>query len=127
MNSWNGVGRLTKDPVKKDTNSEVTICNFTVACNKRVKRDGKPDANFIPCVAFGKTAEFILKWFTKGKMIVVQDAEIETDSFDGKDGKVFTWQLNVGRVEFAGDSSGNGSGAESQGDNGEGSEETRPY
>lgn len=65
------MGRLTRDPeVRYSQGSEpVAVVRFGIAVNKRFKRDGEPDADFINCVAFGKTGEFTSKYFKKGMMI----------------------------------------------------------
>ena len=58
-------GRLTRDPETKQTQSDSTVVRFSVAVDRRFKRDGEPTADFFNCVAFGKTAEFVQKYFAK--------------------------------------------------------------
>lgn len=67
------MGRLTADPeVRYSQSAEpLAIVRFSIAVNKRFKRDGEPDADFINCVAFGKVGEFTSKYFKKGMMISV--------------------------------------------------------
>jgi len=67
------MGRLTKDPeVRYSQGSEpLAIARYNLAVNKRFKRQGEPDADFIPCVAFGKTGEFAERYFRKGQMVSV--------------------------------------------------------
>ncbi len=73
MNKVILMGRLTADPeVRYSQGSEpLAIVRFSIAVNKRFKREGEPDADFINCVAFGKTGEFTSKYFKKGMMISV--------------------------------------------------------
>lgn len=73
MNKVILMGRLTADPeVRYSQSAEpLAIVRFSIAVNKRFKRDGEPDADFINCVAFGKTGEFTSKYFKKGMMISV--------------------------------------------------------
>lgn len=86
MNKAILMGRLTRDPeVRYSQSAEPTaVVRFTVAVNRRFKRDGEQDADFIGCVAFGKTGEFIGRYFKKGSMISVA-GRIQTGSYE-KDG-----------------------------------------
>lgn len=100
MNKVILVGNLTRDPeltVKGDN----TICKFTVACQRSFKNsEGKYDADFIFCAAFGKTAEFVNKYFSKGKKIALT-GEIRTGSYKKDNGEtVYTTTVNVNDVEF---------------------------
>lgn len=67
------MGRLTRDPeVRYSQSAEpLAIARYSLAVNKRFKRQGEPDADFIPCVAFGKSGEFAEKYLNKGKQICV--------------------------------------------------------
>lgn len=95
-------GRLTKDPeVRYSTGENATaIARFTLAVDRRIKKEND-NADFIGCIAFGKTAEFVEKYFTKGmKMNAV--GRIQTGSYTNKDGvKVYTTDVVVEEVEFA--------------------------
>lgn len=73
MNKVILMGRLTRDPeISYSTGAEpLAICRYSLAVNKRYKRDGEPDADFINCVAFGKVGEFAEKYFEKGQMVSV--------------------------------------------------------
>ncbi len=73
MNKVVLMGRLTRDPEINYSNSAepMAICRYSLAVNKRFKRDGEPDADFINCVAFGKTGEFAEKYFTRGQLVSV--------------------------------------------------------
>ncbi len=83
MNKVILMGRLTRDPEIRFTQSAEPTCvaNYSLAVNKRFKRDGEPDADFINCVSFGKTAEFAQKYFKKGQQISVV-GRIQTRSWD---------------------------------------------
>lgn len=97
MNNWCGVGRLVADPDVKYTNDGKTIAKFKVAIDRRFKKD---EADFIPCTAFGKTAEIVEKYFRKGMKIGV-NGSIQTGSYTNKDNqKVYTTEIAVDNIEF---------------------------
>lgn len=98
MNNVTLVGRLTKDPDVRYTNEQMCVARFTVAVN-RIKKD---EADFISCVSFGKTAEFIEKYFIKGSQIGIV-GHIQTGSYEKNDGsKVYTTDVIIDRAEFVG-------------------------
>lgn len=104
MNKVDLVGRLTKDVTLNYSTGENAnaSCRFTVAVNRKFKNKetGQYDADFIGCVAFGKTAEFISKWFHKGDPIGIS-GNIRTGSYTNKDGiKVYTTDVYVDDAEF---------------------------
>ena len=100
MNSVQLTGRLTNDPEVRYGNNGSTVAKFSIAVNRRFKQDGQPDADFIRCVAFGKTAEFIEKYFAKGRKMDLT-GRIQTGSYTNQDGnKVFTTDVVVENVEF---------------------------
>ena len=104
MNKTLLIGRTTKDPDIRYTQNEqpMTIARFNLAVDRRFKKDGEQSADFISCVAFGKTAEFIEKYVFKGTKIAVE-GRIQTGSYTNKDGnKVYTTDVVVEQVEFAG-------------------------
>lgn len=104
MNKTLLIGRTTKDPDIRYTQSEqpMTIARFNLAVDRRFKKDGEQSADFISCVAFGKTAEFIEKYVFKGTKIAVE-GRIQTGSYTNQDGnKVYTTDVVVEQVEFAG-------------------------
>ena len=77
------------------------MTRFTLAVDRKVKTDGQPEADFISCVAFGKTADFIDKYFHKG-MKMLLDGRIQTGSYTNKEGaKVYTTDVIAESVEFA--------------------------
>ncbi len=71
MNKVILMGRLTRDPelTYSQAAEPLAICRYSLAVNKRFKRDGEPDADFINCIAFGKAGEFAEKYFSKGQMV----------------------------------------------------------
>lgn len=99
MNNVVLVGRLTRDP-EISANGDLTIARMTVACDRPGKKEeGKQSADFVPCVAFGKTAEAIDKYSYKGQRVSV-NGSVSTGSYE-KDGvKKYTFNINVNRVEF---------------------------
>lgn len=103
MNKCTLVGRLTKDPEIRYSQGENTTATarFSVAVNRRFKNaEGNYDADFINCVAFGKTAEFLEKYFKKG-MAIGLTGHIQTGSYTNKDGqKVYTTDVIVEETEF---------------------------
>lgn len=91
-------GRLTRDVSLKT--SEVSVARFTVAVDRPRTKDGKEGADFISCVAFGKQAEFVGKYFGKGKPIILE-GHIQTGSYEDREGhKVYTTDVITERVEF---------------------------
>lgn len=110
MNSVQLVGRLTRDPEIWYTNGETAkaVARFCVAVDRKYKTDGQQSADFINCVAFGKTAEFLEKYFKKGQRIGLT-GRIQTGSYENKDGqKVYTTDVFADSVEFV-ESKANGS------------------
>lgn len=99
MNEVILIGRLTNDPEVRQAN-DTTVARFSLAVDRRFKREGEQTADFISIVAFGKTAEFIEKYFTKG-MKMALTGEIRTGSYTNKDGvKVYTTDVIANNVEF---------------------------
>lgn len=99
MNNVNLIGRLTRDPDVRHTQSGHTVARFTLAVDAGKDRD----ANFIPCQAWDKTAEVIEKYIGKGRQIGVSGSLI-SGSYDDRDTgkKVFTLDVNVARIDFCG-------------------------
>lgn len=111
MNNVSLVGRLVRDPEVRYTPSQVAVARFTVAVDRPFAKDGEQGADFISCVAFGKTAEFMERFFTKGRPIGLT-GRIQTGSYTNKDGaKVYTTDVVADRVEFVGNKEGNGGSA----------------
>lgn len=100
MNAAIILGRLTRDPVIKATQSGMTIARFTLAVNRLNKKGQNPEADFINCVAFGKTADAIGNYVYKGHRLLVE-GRIQTGSYTSKSGeKKYTTEISVNRVEF---------------------------
>lgn len=103
MNKVILMGRLTRDPEVRYSQSEnsTAVARFTLAVDRRFKKDGEQAADFINCIAFGKTGEFIEKWTHQGTKLVVE-GRIQTGSYTNKDGnKVYTTDVVVENCEFA--------------------------
>jgi len=94
-------GRLTKDPDSRTTSSGTMVCDFSLAVDRKFKREGQPNADFLNFTAFGKTAEFITKWCRKGTKLDVQST-LQNNNYQNRDGKtVYRNTLMVESVEFA--------------------------
>ncbi len=104
MNKVILVGRLTRDPEVRYSTSgdnQLAIARYTLAVDRRFRRDGEQTADFIRCVSFGRTAEFAEKYFHQGTKIVAE-GRIQTGSYQDKDGKtVYTTEVVVENQEFA--------------------------
>ena len=99
MNKLILIGRLTKDVEVRYTNEKLAIARFTVAVDRKVKKDDEQSADFPSCIAFGKTAEFIEKYFKKGSKIGIE-GRLQTGSYE-KDGvKHYTTDVIVEACEF---------------------------
>ena len=111
MNKAILMGRLTRDPEVRYTQGEnqLAIARFTLAVDRRFNRNGDENtADFIPCVSFGKTAEFAEKYLRKGTKVAVT-GRIQTGSYTNKDGvKVYTTEVVVEEQEFAESKNSNG-------------------
>lgn len=103
MNKVILLGRLVRDPEIRYSQGENNLCiaRYTLAVDRRFKKDGEQSADFIQCVTFGKMAEFVEKWFKQGTKIAVT-GRIQTGSYTNKDGqKVYTTEVVVEEQEFA--------------------------
>lgn len=95
-------GNLTRDPEVRYSQSEnpMAIARFGIAINRRFKRQGETDCDFFNCTAFGKTAEFVEKYFRKGTRIILS-GRIENNNYTNENGeKVYSVQVLVEEVEF---------------------------
>lgn len=102
MNKVILMGRLTRDPSIRYTQGENNTCvaRYTLAVDRKYKREGEQAADFINCVAFSKTAEFTEKYLKQGTKIVIT-GRIQTGSYTNKDGnKVYTTDVIVEDCEF---------------------------
>lgn len=95
------VGRLTRDPELKYTQSGIAVCRFTLAVNRPFKnQQGENEADFINCVAWRKQAENTANFLKKGSLTGI-DGRIQTSSFEGKDGnRVFMTEVVADSVQF---------------------------
>ena len=111
MNKVVLVGRLARDPELRNTQSGTAVVSFTVACDRRFARQGEErQADFINCVAWNKTAEFVSRYFTKGMRIAL-DGRIQTRSYDDQNGnKRYITEVVAEDVEFAQSKNENGTG-----------------
>jgi len=95
MNKVILLGRMTRDPEVRYSQgaTPVAVARFSLAVNRRFKREGEPDADFINCVAFGKNGEFVEKYFRKGQQISIV-GRLQVRSWDDKEGKK-QWSTEV--------------------------------
>lgn len=95
-------GRLTAEPkVTQGQGENSGVARFNLAVDRRFKRDGQPSADFISCVCFGKSAEFVGKYLHKGTKIIAS-GHIQTGSYTNRDGqKVYTTDVIIDSMEFA--------------------------
>lgn len=103
MNKVILMGRLVRDPDIRYSSGEnaMAIARFTLAVDRRFKRDGEQKADFISCVAFGRNGEFAEKYLHQGTKIVIT-GHIQTGSYTNRDGnKVYTTDVVVEEQEFA--------------------------
>lgn len=102
MNKIMLIGRLTRDPeIRYSTNDNNTaIARYTLAVNRPFRKNGEQQADFLPCIAFGKTAEFAEKYLAKGMRVAVE-GRIQTGSYTNQEGqKIYTTDVVVERQEF---------------------------
>lgn len=116
MNNVILIGRLTRKPELRYTaGTGIAMCRFTLAVDRGLSRDkkaemeqkGQPTADFIGCIAWGKTAELVANYLYKGSQAAIQ-GKIQTSSYDGQDGnRVYRTDVVAERVEFIGGNSNN--------------------
>ena len=93
------VGRITKDPDLRKTQNGTSVVSFTIACNRRVPSQGQ-DADFISCVAWNKTADFMAQYVRKGALLGLE-GRIQTRSYDDRDGKrIYVTEVIADNVQF---------------------------
>lgn len=103
MNTWIGMGRLTRDPQIRvyGENNDKKMARFVIACDRRGKREeGQQTADFIPCVCYGKTADFVDGYLRQGTKIVVTGS-VMTGSFEKDGQRVYTTDILASQIEFA--------------------------
>ncbi len=102
MNVMILMGRLTKSPELKTTNSGISVTSFTVAVNRSYSKGCETQTDFINCVAWRNTAEFITKYFTKGQMIAIKGS-LQQRSYEDKNGnKRTSFDVLVDTADFCG-------------------------
>ena len=100
MNKVILIGRLTRDAEIRRTQSDIVVASFSLAVDRRYKRDGQPEADFFNCSAFGKTAEVIEKYTSKGAKIAVEGS-IQNDNYTDKNGvNHSTYRIIVDAIDF---------------------------
>lgn len=115
MNKVILMGRLTRDPEVRYSQgaSQTAVARFSVAVDRRFKREGEPDADFFNCTCFGKQAEFVERYLHKGVKVVLS-GRVQNDNYTNKDGQmVYSVRIMVDEIEFAESknaSTGNGDG-----------------
>lgn len=103
MNKVIMMGRLTRDPEVRYSQgaNQTAVGRFSIAVDRRFKREGEPEADFFNCTTFGKQAEFVEKYLHKGTKVVVC-GRIQNDNYTNKDGQmVYSVRLMVEEIEFA--------------------------
>ncbi len=103
MNKVILMGRLTRDPEVRYSQgaSQTAVARFSIAVDRRFKRDGEPDADFFNCTSFGKQAEFVERYLHKGTKIVLS-GRVQNDNYTNKDGQmVYSVRIMVDEIEFA--------------------------
>ena len=116
MNKIIEIGRLPRDPeVRYSQGANATaVANFSIAVDRRFKREGEPDADFFNCTAFGKQAEFVERYFKKGMKVVVV-GRLQNDNYTNKEGqKVYNVRIMVEELEFAESKNAGGAGSENR-------------
>ncbi|MCI2061564.1 MAG: single-stranded DNA-binding protein [Eubacteriaceae bacterium] len=102
MNSVQLIGRLTRDPEVRYTESNMAIATFTIAIDRPPRQDGTREADFPRITVFGRQAETVQRYLAKGRQVAVE-GRIQTGSYTNKNGdKVYTTDVVANRVEFLG-------------------------
>ena len=112
-------GRLCADPESRQTQSGTAVCHFRLAVGRNRKVEGKPEADFISCVCWGKTAEFAVKYLHRGGMITAEGRLQNADYTDNNGVKHYAMEVNVDQLNFCGDGKPSGNAQQAaQGDAG---------
>lgn len=123
-------GRLTADPELRQTTSGISTCRFTVAVDRKIanKETKEREADFVTCVAWRQTADFVSKYFSKGKLICVEGS-LRNNNYQDKnhsDVTHYTMEVQVDNVEFVGGKNDGGSNSGSQQPNNSPAESSTP-
>ena len=123
------IGRLTADPELRQTQSGVATCRFTVAVDRRVGQNGEKQADFITVTAWRQTAEFVSKYFSKGRMIAVE-GNLKTSTYQNKtypDVTHYVTEVYADQVHFTGEKAAeNGTNSNTMAQNGFAQQFTQP-
>ncbi len=97
------VGRLTKDIELRKTSSNISTCTFTLACNRKYTsgNNNGPTADFISCVAWRQSADFLAQYASKGSIVGVE-GRITTRNYEGQNGKVYVTEVTCDSVQLIG-------------------------
>ena len=112
MNKVIMMGRLTRDPeVRYGGANNTAVARYSIAVDRRFKREGQPTADFFNCTSFGKQGEFVEKYLRKGTKVVIE-GELQNDNYTNKEGQmVYGMRIIVNSVEFA-ESKGSATGSD---------------
>jgi len=111
MNKIMLIGRLTKDPELRYTQSGTAVASFTLAVDRRFSnQNGERETDFLNCVAWNKSAEFVANYFHKGKQMALE-GRLQVRSYDGNDGqRRWVTEVVAEQIEFVGSKSDNAGG-----------------
>lgn len=101
MNKVFLIGNLTRDPEMRSTQSGVAVCNFSIAVNRRFKKEnGEQETDFLNVIAWRQLAELCAKYLAKGRKVAISGS-IQTRTYEAKDGSKRTaWDIVADEVEF---------------------------
>lgn len=120
MNKVILVGRLARDPELRTTGTGKSVCSFSIAVDRRFKQDGQPTADFFSIVAWGRQAEVISQYLTKGRQIALT-GRLQSRSYDAKDGsKRYVTEVVLEEFDFISDRGSQGGGQSYGGQNSNG-------
>lgn len=101
MNKVILMGRLTRDPEVSSSTSGTTFARYSIAVDRKFKKEGEPDADFFNCTSFGKQSEFVERYLKKGTKVVVT-GRLQNNNYTNKDGqKIYDIRVMVEEIEFA--------------------------
>ena len=106
MNSINVIGRITKDLEVMKTGSGVPYVRFVIAVRRKFAKEGQRNADFLPCIAWRNTAEFIAKYCAKGSMVGIHGS-MQSNVYEKDDKNHYTYAINVSDVTFTGSKNSN--------------------
>lgn len=94
------VGRLTKEPELRRTQSGTSVVSYTLAVNRKSKKDGQPETDFISCVAWNKTADLMAQYLHKGSLIGIEGS-IQTRYYDNQQGqRIYVTEVVTNKISF---------------------------